>query len=138
MRRLTISILFMMVIFGGQSQNYQNILAQVGDADKYPDSPLVVIFDSTSVEMQPSGLSYYQMHTFTKVLTTQGAKNLHVVKLGYDPLSAYVEIQKVIIYKKKWHGETDKESGLGLSCSGTCYLLGCSRKNGRGWKIRAG
>jgi transglutaminase-like putative cysteine protease len=49
--------------------------------------------------MQPTGLSYYQMHTLTKILTIEGAKKNNIIKVGYDPLSAYVEIQKVIIHK---------------------------------------
>jgi len=42
--------------------------------------------------MQESGLSYYHTHALYKVLTATGAKKLNIIKYGYDPLSAYVDI----------------------------------------------
>ncbi|OYT16947.1 MAG: transglutaminase [Bacteroidetes bacterium 4572_77] len=93
-------ILLLLFSLGLWAQNYTNLIAKAGDSKDYPKSAVLGIFDSTRVEMQESGLSYYYMHKLTKVLTHTGAKQLRVVKLGYDPLSAYVEIQKVVLYKK--------------------------------------
>ncbi|MCX6246305.1 MAG: DUF3857 and transglutaminase domain-containing protein [Bacteroidetes bacterium] len=78
----------------------QDLIRATGDATVYPNDNLVVVFDSTRVDVKESGLSYIWTHTLTKVLNAKGAMDLSVVKFGYDPLSAYVDIQKVVIYKK--------------------------------------
>ncbi len=66
----------------------------------YPGANYLVIFDSTQVDVQESGLSYVNIHKLYKVFSTEGAKDLRTVTFGYDPLSAYVEIQKIRIYRK--------------------------------------
>jgi hypothetical protein len=78
----------------------QDLIRKAGDATVYPNDNLVVIFDSTRVDVKESGLSYVWTHTLTKVLNCKGALDLNVIKFGYDPLSAYVDIKKVTIYKK--------------------------------------
>jgi hypothetical protein len=76
-----------------------DLIKTAGDAKDYPGSNTLIIFDSTQVEMQETGLSYVNSHTLYKVLTTNGAKDLNIVKFGYDPLSAYVDIKKVVVYR---------------------------------------
>jgi len=78
----------------------QDLIRKAGDATVYPNDNLVVVFDSTRVDVKESGLSYVWTHTLTKVLNYKGALDLNVIKFGYDPLSAYVDIKKVTIYKK--------------------------------------
>ena len=78
----------------------QELIRKAGDATVYPNDNLVVVFDSTRVEVKESGLSYIWTHTLSKVLNYKGALDLSVVKSGYDPLSAYVEIKMVKIYRK--------------------------------------
>ncbi len=99
MRKFSImlSLLFMGLLVNAQCT--QDLIAHAGDSKTFPHSDIVVIYDSTSVNMQPTGLSHYNMHKLIKILTNKGAKQNHVVKVGYDPLSAYVEIQKVLVYK---------------------------------------
>ena len=77
----------------------QELVKKAGDAITYPNQDELIIFDSTQVDMQETGLTYVLNHTLTKVLTSHGALDLSVVKYGYDPLSAFVEIKKAIIYK---------------------------------------
>jgi len=84
----------------GSVDPLQDLIRAAGDASDYPNDNLVVVFDSTRVDVKESGLSYVLTHTLTKVLTAKGAIDLSVVKFGYDPLSAYVDIKKVVIYKK--------------------------------------
>ena len=74
-------------------------LSATGNASAYPGEDQLVVFDSTLVDMQESGLTYVTVHTLTKVLTARGAGDLDVVKFGYDPLSAWVEIRKVVIHR---------------------------------------
>jgi len=99
MRKRHIIFLFLILGIVVKAQDYQALIVKAGDSKTYPKSDVVTIFDSTSVQMQPSGLSYYQMHKLTKILTYNGAKQNRIVKVSYDPLSAYVEIQKVVVYK---------------------------------------
>lgn len=77
----------------------QMLIKKSGVAKDYPGSPVVVVYDSMKVDVQPTGLSYVNMHTLTKILNTQGAMNNSVVKYGYDPLSAFVELKKVKVYR---------------------------------------
>ncbi|MCQ2285230.1 MAG: DUF3857 and transglutaminase domain-containing protein [Bacteroidales bacterium] len=60
----------------------------------------LTIFDSTYVEMEESGLSHVYNHQLYKILTPIGGRDFNVVKMDYDPLSAYVEIRMVKIYRK--------------------------------------
>lgn len=77
-----------------------HIIKNSGCSDEYPGSDILVLFDSTDVDVQPTGLSYVNTHSLYKILTPQGAKNMNVIKYGYDPLSAYVDIKEVRVYKK--------------------------------------
>ncbi|MBC8321800.1 MAG: DUF3857 domain-containing protein [Bacteroidetes bacterium] len=75
------------------------LIKESGCSKDYPNDNLLIIFDSTKVDMKESGLSYYNTHTLYKVLTTNGAKDLNIIKYGYDPLSAYVDIKNVTVYR---------------------------------------
>ena len=82
------------------SNSIPELIKESGSSKDYPNDNLLIIFDSTNVNMQESGLSYVYTHTLYKVLTAKGAKDLNVIKYGYDPLSAYVDIKNVIVYRK--------------------------------------
>ena len=69
------------------------------DAKDYPGANVVVVFDSTFSNVQESGLTYVNMHRLYKVMTPAGALQLSVIKIDYDPLSAYVDIKKVVVYR---------------------------------------
>jgi hypothetical protein len=77
----------------------QDLIKKAGTTKDYPGSSVVVVYDSMKVDVQSTGLSYVNMHTLTKILTPQGAMNNSVVKFGYDPLSAFVELKKVRVYR---------------------------------------
>ncbi len=68
--------------------------------EKFPDANYYTIFDSTKVDMQESGLSFYWEHRLIKILTSDGGKQFSAIKFDYDPLSAFAEIQKIIVYYK--------------------------------------
>lgn len=65
----------------------------------FPGTGTVIIFDSTKVRVEESGLSHVYTHRLYKVQTAAGAKGLSVIKYDYDPLSAWSQIQQVIIHK---------------------------------------
>lgn len=86
--------LMMMATFALPAQEQ---LAQI-DAGDYPGADLVVAFDSTVSDVQPSGLSFVNRHYKYHILTERGALRNNVVRVDYDPLSAYVEILRVLIH----------------------------------------
>ncbi len=77
-----------------------DLIKKSGDAKTFPGESLLMIFDSTRVDMQESGLSYYTNHFLYKVLSPEGAKKISALVFDYDPLSAYIEIKKAIIYRQ--------------------------------------
>jgi len=94
---IVVSVFFAQFAF---SSSIPELIKQSGCSVDYPNHDLLIIFDSTDVDMQESGLSFYNTHSLYKILTTKGAKNFNIFKYGYDPLSAYVDIEKVNIYRK--------------------------------------
>lgn len=74
-------------------------LSRAGNQADYPGYHQLVVFDSMQVQVMESGLTYVTVHTLTKVLDSKGALDLNVVKFGYDPQSAFVEIRKVVIHR---------------------------------------
>jgi len=74
--------------------------------ENYPKSDEVVLFDSTSVYVEETGLSHVDMHCLLKVLNEKGAQQNNVFIINYDPLSAYVEIRKVLIHRADGTTET--------------------------------
>ena len=85
-------------VFGGNP--LRTLINSAGDAKTFPGENMVMVFDSTRVNVEESGLSHVVEHKLYKVLTAKGALDISVVKYGYDPLSAYAEIRKVVIYRK--------------------------------------
>jgi hypothetical protein len=96
-------IFFFLLLFSQQfsfaSNPMQDLIKSAGDATTYPNDNLVIVFDSILVNVKESGLSYIRTHTLYKVLNYKGALDVTVFKFGYDPLSAYSDIKKVVIYK---------------------------------------
>lgn len=69
-----------------------------GLAAKYPSADLIVVFDSTEADVRESGLSYVTTHRLYYVRSVKGALRLHVIRYDYDPLSAHVDIEEVIVH----------------------------------------
>lgn len=81
--------------------------AQQQALPKYkPGTPFAVRYDSTQVFMEDNGLSYVQNHKRLLMLTEAGCKENSVVKMDYDPLSAYVEIQQVVVHRREGGNDT--------------------------------
>jgi hypothetical protein len=104
------SIIIFTLLFGAISiwanPDIKSLIRDSGDQKDYPGKTTLMIFDSTQVDVQESGLSYVNIHKLIKILNAKGAKSNSVVRFGYDPLSAYVEIKQVNIYRKS--GEIEK------------------------------
>jgi len=100
---MTIRIIFaFLLLFSftkGYSGSVKDLIKKAGTSANYPGSNALIVFDSTDVEIMETGLSYVNRHQVYKILTKVGAKELNVIKFDYDPFSAFVEIQKVNIYR---------------------------------------
>jgi transglutaminase-like putative cysteine protease len=90
---------FILLTFISFAGSPADLIKKSGSASDYPGSNVLVIFDSTIVHMDSSGLSRVITHRLCEVLTAKGALTLNVVKYDYDPLSAYIEICGVNIYR---------------------------------------
>jgi transglutaminase-like putative cysteine protease len=77
-----------------------SLIRNSGNAENYPGKSELILFDSTLTDVMESGLSYVHIHRLIKILTPHGAKKNAVVTFDYDPLSAWVEIRGVTIYRK--------------------------------------
>ncbi|MFA6233463.1 MAG: DUF3857 and transglutaminase domain-containing protein [Bacteroidota bacterium] len=82
-----------------QDSNIDHI-RKAASGNDYPGADVVVLYDSTDVDVQDSGLSYVRMHKLVKVLTGKGARDMKSVTYDYDPLSAAVEVLRVRVYRK--------------------------------------
>jgi transglutaminase-like putative cysteine protease len=81
-------------------------LRGAGSAKDYPGAATLVVYDSSDVDVEESGLSHVVMHRLVKALTPQGAKELRAIDFGYDPLSAYVDVRYARIYRADGSVET--------------------------------
>ncbi len=79
--------------------NYTQLIKKAGDAKKYPNANYLIVFDSTQVDVKETGLSYNNIHKLYKVLSQKGATQLNHLRFDYDPLSAFIEIKEVKIYR---------------------------------------
>jgi len=99
MRKYLIFITLIFSLLICRAQSIPGLLNSCGNRTDYPGANLLVVFDSTRVTVEESGLSHVFTHRLYKIFTPGGAKNMNVVKYDYDPLSAYVEIQGINIYR---------------------------------------
>ena len=67
-----------------------------------------ILYDSTCVLMEESGLSHVVNHQRVRVLDFDGCSDLATLKIDYDPLSAYVEFRQVVVH----HPNGSKEDVL--------------------------
>ena len=99
MKKYFILFGLLIITFLGYSNSIKDLIKSVGGQKENPKDNVLIIFDSTKVDVKESGLSYSDIHVLYKVINNNGAKKLNVLKFGYDPLSANVEIKSVIIYR---------------------------------------
>ena len=93
-----IAILFFVIVV--HANPVSDLIRKSGNAEDYPGAAKLIIFDSTYSDVMETGLTYVYTHRLYKVLNAKGALDLRNITYGYDPLSAYVEIRKVLIHKK--------------------------------------
>ncbi len=95
-----------------QTDPIRDLIDAAGDAEKYPDAAAVVVFDSTNLVMEPTGLTHVVAHTLTKILTPKGIKKFRSVRFDYDPASNMIDVRYVRIYRKNGDVENVALSGM--------------------------
>jgi len=81
------------------SAQQAELIRRAGTATEYPNANYILVYDSTRVDVQETGLSYYNSSRLFKILTPSGAKELAVIKFDYDPLTAFIRVEKARIYR---------------------------------------
>lgn len=76
--------------------------------NKYTGSNTLTLFDSTGVYMEESGLSHVVNHKCIKMISFKGCSDYSTYKIDYDPLSAYCDIERVLVHR----AVTDKTDTL--------------------------
>ena len=76
-----------------QAQDDDNTsrLRSCGDASQYPNADVVVVYDSTDVDVQDSGLSYVHMHNNRLLRSAARAQ-----ELGIDEMKRIMSAVEVI------------------------------------------
>ena len=73
---------------------------------KYAGSNTITLFDSTGVYMEESGLSHVVTHKCIEMNSFKGCSDYSTYKIDYDPLSAYCDIERVLVHRDET-GVTD-------------------------------
>ncbi len=73
---------------------------------KYAGSNTITQFDSTGVYMEESGLSHVLTHKCIEMYSFKGCSDYSTYKIDYDPLSAYCDIERVLVHRQAT-GKTD-------------------------------
>jgi len=128
-KRIPGLIAFFLLAISVHADPISDIIKRSGCPDKFPGAGKLIIFDSTFSNVQETGLTYVYTHRLYKVLTQKGALDLSTITYGYDPLSAYVEIKKVKIYRKSGEiEELDTETVKDYPAPARAIYWGASEK----------
>lgn len=65
----------------------------------YAGHDCLVMLDSTSVSVQPTGSGTFAIYKSMKILTHQGGVSNRIIKYDYDPLTAFAEFRYATIYR---------------------------------------
>ncbi len=83
------------VIATGQTSPHLCDLIAAADDE---DAGQVIVFDSTRVVVEASGLSHRYQHTLHKILTADGVRAASAQRFDYDPASNMISIQRVRVH----------------------------------------
>lgn len=82
-----------------QDDPYRSLLDQVGEAEIYKDADVGIVFDSTDVLVENTGLSHVTTHQLLKILSWKGARRITALRFDYDPASNVLEPRAVKIHR---------------------------------------
>ncbi len=122
-------ILILLFCYTSFSQNKDPNRELIEKTKEYPNADVVVLYDSTEVDVKESGLSRVEMHKLTKILTWKGAKQYRHRHYNYDPQSAAIDIISAKIYRKDGSVEkTDTSSILDYTAPARMIYWGMRNK----------
>ncbi|MBL0061381.1 MAG: DUF3857 and transglutaminase domain-containing protein [bacterium] len=105
-RFLLITLLLVLGYVPGRAQPrsgsspYSEQIENAGLAEDYDGANTVLVFDSTWVDVDSTGLSHKRTHTLTKVLTNAGIAELRAARFNYDPASNKIELLVAKVHRK--------------------------------------
>ncbi|HEY3293962.1 MAG TPA: DUF3857 and transglutaminase domain-containing protein [bacterium] len=79
---------------------FKDLITSTGEAKDFEGHDVVLVFDSTWVDVDSTGLSDKRSHTLTKVLTPGGIAKTRAARFDYDPASNKIEITTARIHRK--------------------------------------
>ncbi|HEX7343455.1 MAG TPA: DUF3857 and transglutaminase domain-containing protein [bacterium] len=82
-----------------QDDPYAGLLKDAGSLEIFKDADVGVIFDSTNVRVENTGLSHVVNHRLLKVLTWDGARRFTGLRFDYDPASNVLEPRNVTVHR---------------------------------------
>ena len=99
MKRIT--ILVSCVFLASAALNAQSWRQYEAEAagQAYQNADCVVLLDSTSVSVEPTGQGSFAVCRAVRVQTPKGALANRVIKYDYDPLTAFAEFKYVTVYR---------------------------------------
>lgn len=75
-------------------------LLELADTSRYPDSPAVIVFDSTRTMVEETGLGHVNRHILVKILTEEGATRYSTMRFDYDPASNTIEVKDFRVHRE--------------------------------------
>lgn len=88
-----------------------SVVGQSGESCRFPQDPTLevlelykgydslVLLDSTSVSVEPTGSGTFAIYKSIRIQTPKGALDNRVLKYDYDPLTAFAEFRYATIYR---------------------------------------
>ncbi|MBI5060410.1 DUF3857 and transglutaminase domain-containing protein [candidate division KSB1 bacterium] len=83
-----------------------DLIKDAGTAADYEGQSTLIVFDSTWIDVDTTGLSHKRGHTLTKILTPEGVARLRAVRFDYDPASNRLEISRALIHRSDGNVDT--------------------------------
>jgi transglutaminase-like putative cysteine protease len=94
-----------------QDDPYRSLIDEIGSDGIYKDAAVAVVFDSTKILVENSGLSHVTNHRLLKVLSWDGARRLNALRFDYDPASNVLEPRMVSVHRADGKIETVDPDG---------------------------
>ena len=99
MKRITIFVSCVFLASAAlNAQSWRQYEAEAA-GQAYQNADCVVLLDSTSVSVEPTGQGSFAVCRAVRVQTPKGALANRVIKYDYDPLTAFAEFKYVTVYR---------------------------------------
>ena len=104
MKQLFTSIFLLLAGLNLSAQTPEDLKSKAAYADKFQSADQVVLSDSTSVTVAPTGSGTFAIYKAILVNNHRGAMANRIIRYDYDPLTAHAQFEYVRIHKAS--GET--------------------------------